>query len=39
MTKPEFTLIQGDPRQPALARLLEEAGFRTQLLPAPEKWK
>ncbi len=39
MTKPEFTLIQGDARQPALARLLEAAGYRTQLLPAPEKWK
>ena len=39
MTKPEFALIQGDARQPALARLLEGAGYRTQLLPAPEKWK
>ncbi len=39
MTKPEFALIQGDARQPALCLLLEEAGYRTQLLPAPEKWK
>lgn len=39
MTKPEFALIQGDARQPMLCRLLEKAGYRTQLLPAPEKWK
>ena len=39
MTKPEFALIQGDARQPALARRLEGAGYRTQLLPAPERWK
>lgn len=39
MTKPEFALIQGDARQPALCLLLEDAGYQTQLLPAPEKWK
>lgn len=39
MTKPEFALIQGDARQPALCLLLEEAGCRTQLLPTPDKWK
>ncbi len=39
MTKPECALLQGDARQPALCLLLEEAGYRTQLLPAPEKWK
>ena len=39
MTKPEFTLIQGDARQQALCRLLEDAGYRTQLLPPPDKWK
>lgn len=38
MTQPEFALIQGDARQPALCALLEAAGYRTQLLPAPEHW-
>ena len=39
MTKLEFALIQGDARQQALCRLLEDAGYRTQLLPSPDKWK
>lgn len=39
MTKPEFALIEGDARQQILCQLLEEAGYRVQLLPPPEKWQ
>ena len=39
MLKPEFALLRGDARQPILCHLLEDAGYRTQLLPAPAQWK